>query len=107
MASHSNFLPVRWQKDMTLADEPPSSEGVQYATGEEQRAVTSSSRMNEETGPKQKLSAVDVSGGENKESACNAGNLWFRKILWRKELHSLHMLIRLCSKSFKRGFSSR
>ena len=72
MASHSNFLPVRWPKDMTLADEPPSSEGVQYATGEEQRAVTSSSRMNEETGPKQKLSAVDVSGGENKESACNA-----------------------------------
>ena len=74
MANHSSFLAVRRQKDMTLADEPPRSEGVQYATGEEQRAVTNSSRMNEETGPKQKLSVVDVSGGENKESACNAGD---------------------------------
>ena len=27
------------QKDMTLEDEPPRSEGVQYATGEEQRAI--------------------------------------------------------------------
>ena len=74
MANHSSFLAVRQQKDMTLADEPPRSEGVQYATGEEQRAVTNSSRMNEETGPKQKLSIVDVSGGENIESACNAGD---------------------------------
>ena len=46
---------------------PPRSEGVQYATGEEQRAVTNSSRKNEAAGLKQKeCSVVDVSGGENK-----------------------------------------
>ena len=50
---------------MTLEDEPPRSEGVQYATGEEQRAVTNSSRKNEEAGPKQKQhSVMDVPGGE-------------------------------------------
>ena len=55
------------QKDMTLEDEPPSSEGVQYATGEEQRATTNSSRKNEAAGPKWKgCSGVDVSGGESK-----------------------------------------
>ena len=37
------------QKDMTTEYKPPRSEGVQYATGEEQR---NSSRKNEETGPK-------------------------------------------------------
>ena len=31
------------QKDRTLEDETPRSESVQYATGEEQRAVTNSS----------------------------------------------------------------
>ena len=31
---------------------PPRSEGVQYATGEEQRAITNSSRKNETTVPK-------------------------------------------------------
>ena len=35
------------QKDKTLEDEPPSSEGVQYATEEEWRT---SSRKNEEAG---------------------------------------------------------
>ena len=39
---------------MTLEDEPPRSEGVQYPTGEEQRAITNSSRKNEVTGPKWK-----------------------------------------------------
>ena len=34
------------QKDMTPEDEPSSSEGVQYATGEEQGATTISSRKN-------------------------------------------------------------
>ena len=43
---------MKRQKDMTLEDEPPSSEGVQYATGEEQRATTNSSRKNEAAGPK-------------------------------------------------------
>ena len=37
------------QKDMTTEYKPVRSEGVQYATGEEQR---NSSRKNEETGPK-------------------------------------------------------
>ena len=39
---------------MTPQAEPPRLEGVQYATGEEQRAVTNSSRKNEVAGPKQK-----------------------------------------------------
>ena len=45
----------------------PRLEGVQYATGEEERAVTNSCRENEEAEPKRKqLSVVDVSGGEIK-----------------------------------------
>ena len=52
---------------MTLEDEPPRLDGIPYATGEEQRAITNSSRKNEATGPKQKWhSVVDVSGGETK-----------------------------------------
>ena len=51
----------------------PRSEGVQYDTGQkqdEQRAITNSSRKNEETGPKQKRrSVVDVSGGDRKARA--------------------------------------
>ena len=39
---------------MTPKDESPGSEGVQYATREEQRTITNSSRKNEATGPKQK-----------------------------------------------------
>ena len=31
---------------MTPEDEPPTSEGVQYATGEERRAITNSYRKN-------------------------------------------------------------
>ena len=42
---------MKRQKDMTLEDELPRSEGVQYATGEEWR---NSSRKNEEAGPKWK-----------------------------------------------------
>ena len=45
----------------------PRSGGVQYATGEEHRAITNSSRKNEEDGPEQKQhSVVDMSGGESK-----------------------------------------
>ena len=45
-------------------------EGVQYATGEKQTAITNSSRKNEEAGPKQKqCPAVDVSGGESKANS--------------------------------------
>ena len=48
---------------MTQKDKSPRSEGVQYATGEEQRKITNSPRMNEAAGPKQILySVVDVSG---------------------------------------------
>ena len=52
---------------MTLEDGPPGSEGVQYTTGEEQRAITNSSRKNEAVGTKQERHpVVDVSGGESK-----------------------------------------
>ena len=52
---------------MKPEDEPLRSEAVQYATGEEQRAITNSSRKNEEAEPKWKQhSAVDMSGGESK-----------------------------------------
>ena len=52
MANHSSachehpMSSMKKQKDMTPEDEPSSSEGVQYATGEEQRATTNSSRKN-------------------------------------------------------------
>ena len=52
---------------MTLKDEPPRSEGVQFATAEEWKIITNSSRKNEEMEPKQKQHpAVDVSGRESK-----------------------------------------
>ena len=58
MANHFSILALRTpltvqkrQKDMTLEDKLPRSEGVQYATGEEWR---NSSRKNEEAGPKWK-----------------------------------------------------
>ena len=37
-------------KHMTLKDEPPRSESVQFATGEEWRIITNSSRKNEADG---------------------------------------------------------
>jgi len=37
-------------KNMTTEDEPHRSEGIQYVTGEEQRAITNSSRKNEAAG---------------------------------------------------------
>ena len=52
---------------MTQNEESPRSEGIQYATGEEWRAITNSSRKNEAAGPKWKqCSVVDVPGGESK-----------------------------------------
>ena len=58
---------LKRQKDMTLEDELPRLEGIQYATGEEQRAIMNSSRKNEVAGSKQKqCSVVDMSGGESK-----------------------------------------
>ena len=42
------------ENTMTLKDDPSRSEGIQYATGEEQTAITNTSRKNEAAGPKQK-----------------------------------------------------
>ena len=59
------------QRDITADDEPPRSEGVQYATGEEQKVITNSSRKNGTDGPKQKrCSAVGVTGGESNAQCC-------------------------------------
>ena len=59
---------MKRQKDMTLENkQPPRSEGVHYATGEEWRAITDSSRKNEAAGPVwNQCSDVDVSGGQSK-----------------------------------------
>ena len=52
---------------MTLRDELPRWEGGQYATEENWRAITDSSRKNESAGPKQKRhSVVEVCSGESK-----------------------------------------
>ena len=49
----------------------PRSEGVQYATEEEWRKITTSSRKNEVAGPKWKQhSVVDISGDESKIQCC-------------------------------------
>ena len=62
---------MKRQKDMTLEDEPPRPEGIQYATGEEPRTITNSSRKNGATGPKQKqCSVTDVFGGGSKIQCC-------------------------------------
>ena len=45
---------MKRQKYMTLAVEPSELEGIQYATGEEQRATANSSRKSEAAGPKWK-----------------------------------------------------
>ena len=61
---------MRQKKNKTLKDEPSRLEGIQYTTGEEQSAITNSSRKNGEAGPKQKrCSVMDVSGGESKADA--------------------------------------
>ena len=56
---------------MTLEDEPPRPKSVQYATGEEQRAITNCSRKNEVAEPKWKeYLVVDMFGGESKVQCC-------------------------------------
>ena len=58
---------MKRQKGMTPEDDPPRADGVQYATGEEQSAITNSSRKIEVVGPKRNQhSGMDVSGGEGK-----------------------------------------
>ena len=44
---------MKRHKDRTLKDELPRSVGAQCATGEEQRAITNSSRKSEVVGPRQ------------------------------------------------------
>ena len=62
---------VHRQKDTILEDEPPRSEGVQYDTGEEQRAIANSSGKNEAAGPKwERHLAGDVSGGKSNFRCC-------------------------------------
>ena len=55
---------MKRQKDITLKDELPRSEGAQYATGDQWR---NNSRKNEEMQQKQKQHPiVDVKGDESK-----------------------------------------
>ena len=55
---------MKRQKDRTLKDELPRSEGAQYATGDQWRA---NSRKNEEMEPKQKQHpVVDVTADGSK-----------------------------------------
>ena len=62
---------MKRQKDTTLEGGPPGLEGVQYATGEERRAVVNSSSKNKMAGPKlNRCSVVDVSGGESEVQCC-------------------------------------
>ena len=58
-------------RGLTLEDAPPPGlERVQYASGEERRALINSSRKNTVAGPKRKeCLVVDVTGGERKSSA--------------------------------------
>ena len=59
---------MKRQKDRTLKDELPESEGTQYATAEEWR---NNSRKNGETNPKQKqCPLVDVTGDRSKVQCC-------------------------------------
>ena len=58
---------MKRQKAVTPKDEPTGSESVQYATGEEWKAITNSFRRNEAAGPKrEKHSGVDESGGKSR-----------------------------------------
>ena len=58
---------MKRQKDKTPEDEPPKSEGMQYATGEDQRAIMNSCRKDYVGWTKQGWHlAVDVSGDQRK-----------------------------------------
>ena len=58
---------MKRQKDMTPEDEPPKSEGMQYATGEDQRAIMNRCRKDYVGWTKQGWHlAVDVSGDQRK-----------------------------------------
>ena len=53
---------MKRQKDMTLKDELPRSEGVQYATGEERREIKIDPERMKQLG----RTAVYVAGGKSK-----------------------------------------
>ena len=53
LATENPMDSMKRQKDTMSEDGSSRSEGVQYATGKQQRAITNSSRKNEEAGPKQ------------------------------------------------------
>ena len=53
---------MKRQKDMTLKDELPRSEGVQYATGEERRAIKIDPERMKQLG----RTAMYVTGGKSK-----------------------------------------
>ena len=60
---------------MTPKDEPPSLEGVKYATEKEWRETNNSSRNINAAGPKQKQCYVmGVSGGKSKVRCCKEQN---------------------------------
>ena len=73
MTNHYSILALRTpnsmkkQKDKTLKDELPRSEGAQYATGDQWR---NNPRKNEETEPEQKHPIVDVTGDGSKLQCC-------------------------------------
>ena len=49
----------------------PRSEGIQHATGEEERAIANRSKKNEAAGPNWKRClTVDMSGDESKVQCC-------------------------------------
>ena len=57
-----------WHQKMSA---PRKSEGVQYATGEEWRAITNNSRKNKAAGPKQEWHTLtDVSGSDSEVQCC-------------------------------------
>ena len=70
MVTHS-MDSMKRQKNMTLKDELPRLEGIQYGTEEKQRTITNSSSKDEVAGPKWEwCSTVDMSSGESKVKCC-------------------------------------
>ena len=78
MVTHSSILVLKiswtvWKREKIWHQKmsTPRLEGVRYTTGEEQKAITKSSRKNEAAGSKREpCSAVDISGGESKVKCC-------------------------------------
>ena len=90
---------MKRQKDMMLEDEGPGSEGVQYAIGEEWRAIMNSSSKNKASGSKQKRrSVVDVSGGESKVGCCKEQyfiGTWNVRSMNQNKLHVVKQMARV------------